>query len=469
MLEFVKKPVFFWSAACFLLFFMLGAADLWTQEWRWADIIWRMQTSHDYWHPNLAGKPYYDKPLLSYWLMAATTQITGLNEWGLRLPSVLSGLLVLFSTMGIGKIIFNQSTARLAGWLLLTSYYFVFWSRIASADMLNVAGMMFALFWYFSRKTKPGFYTYSIFFLILAAACLVKGLVAAVLVALVILPDLIITKTWKRHLNGSFFLSMLLGVVVYLLPFLLAQQHANNDNSLYLVYRENILRFFAPFDHKDPWYSYFLYLPLYLLPWSIFAIFLLLRHGKILLKAKFSNLQQKGFFVAAVVLFMFFTLSGSRRSYYILPLVPLVILWIAAQIQVLQIKKVITRCIAAFYMILLAWFACLQPLYYHYYGLKPLALKLQQQAVALAPWSQWHVVMLATDDRIGFYLQPAKPAISFRSYSDLGDINKILISPVLIVTDAKHEAELKQKMQKEEVKNISIHEGKNKFSIWFVY
>ncbi|MBI5447148.1 MAG: glycosyltransferase family 39 protein [Gammaproteobacteria bacterium] len=454
---YLNKTALFWIAACALLFLMLGSADLWTQEWRWADIIWRMRASGDYLHPHLAGQPYYDKPLLSYWMMLATTRIFGLNEWGLRLPSALAGLLVLFSTRGIGNIIFDSSTAKLAAWLLLTSYFFVFWSRVASADMLNVAGILFALYWYFSKKHTPSFFSYTVFFSILASTCLIKGLIAAAVVFFVVATDLSWTHTWKQQFNNRFLLGLLIGIGLYITPFLLAHQSGSHENSLYLVYRENILRFFSPFDHKDPWYSYFLYLPFYLLPWILVAAFSLTKKR---IPWPTLNAQQKAFLISILLLFLFFTLSGSRRSYYILPLVPLCSLWIAKQLRTAHLEKFAARAIIVMYGLLLTWFAYFQPHYYQQHGLKPLAQQIKQQAQHLAPWQNWHAIMIATDDRLGFYLQTATPPLSFRSYHDVQDKKALLKGPVIIITTPEISATFPK-----EGKIIPPHQH-DKFSIW---
>ena len=90
-------------ASILLLFVFLGARDLWTQEHRWAEIVAAMFARQDFLHPYLDGNRYYDKPLLSYWLISFFTWITGgLTTWTLRLPSALSGILAIWSIYRIG-------------------------------------------------------------------------------------------------------------------------------------------------------------------------------------------------------------------------------------------------------------------------------------------------------------------------------------------------------------------------------
>ncbi len=83
------------------------------------------------------------------------------------------------------------------------------------------------------------------------------------------------------------------------------------------MWRENVLRFVRPFDHIEPPYAYVKHTLVFFLPWTLILIAALWHmHGK------GYNQQYRWVIISAVTIFLFFTLSGSRRSYYILPLVP---------------------------------------------------------------------------------------------------------------------------------------------------
>lgn len=323
------KVLYLLIAALFLLLGMLGGREIWTQEHRWADIVFNMFYYHDFLHPMLDGRDYYDKPLLSYWLIAGISFVTGhLSLWAMRIPSALAGLLAVWSIYRLGVQIKDKSLGLLSGWLLLTTFYFVFWARVSSADMLNLAGSLFAVAWYADHRNNTTLFGYTVFFLILAITALCKGLVGPAVAVLAIVPDLILQHSWKKHLNGRVFIAMLPAILVYILPFWASSHFGNQalayqENGLMLVYRENVMRYFEPFDHKGPIYTYLLYLPIYLLPWALFfipALFYLKSRWKNL------NLNTKWIGWATLLLFLFFTLSGSRRSYYVLPMVPFAIL-----------------------------------------------------------------------------------------------------------------------------------------------
>lgn len=403
-------------AASLMLFFALGTRELWTQEWRWANISWNMIYSGDFFHPILAGAPYYDKPLLSYWLMIACSYLVGgLNEWALRLPSALAGLLSIWSTYRIGTVVINKKCGLLAGWMLATSYFFIFWARTANADLLNLAGILLAVQWYFENKHKNNFITYFVFACILSVTALFKGLIGVIIPLLVILPDLLTNREWKKHCRWSLLFAVAAATLIYLIPFYISTLSKNpqyQENGLYLVYRENILRYFTPFDHQGPIYLYFIYLPLYLLPWTLFllpAIYSLpSRWNKI-------NSGSRWAVWSSALVFLFLTCSGSRRNYYVLPLVPFVVLMIADWFT--MSSETGTRLKWASYFLVLGFlvsflsFGVVQPLYYMGGGLRPFAKEVQTSADTVHSWKNWKIVFLDARSKISLYLKPSAPIV----------------------------------------------------------
>ncbi|MGH8450229.1 ArnT family glycosyltransferase, partial [Pseudomonas sp.] len=305
------------SVSALLLLLGLGARDLWGPETRWANITLQMLQSGDYFDPYLKGTPYYDKPLPSYWLITGFANLMGgLGPWSLRLSSVISAWLSIWLVYLIGERLFRKGTGLIAGWMLATTFYFLFWARVATADVLTVCGVLAAVWWYWRGPDDTRLGRYTVFFLLLAATSLFKGLIGFVLPGLVLLPHLLSEHRYKRHLNLRLLMAMVIAGAFYAIPFVLSHLYGAptyGANGLELVFRENVVRFFDPFDHMGPIYTYLIYLPAYTLPWApcwVLGLWLAVRHWR-------DTPPNTRWLVWGLgLLFVFFTASGSRRSYY---------------------------------------------------------------------------------------------------------------------------------------------------------
>ncbi len=316
------------ALAALLFLARLGTRALWSEELRWAEIPREMVRSGDYFRPTINGHEYYDKPLGSYWLVLGAAWLTGdVDEGAARLPCALSGLLAVALLMLLARRLYDVPTAALAGLVLATSFSFVFFARHASADLETVAGELAALLLFLRNEERPRGWWVLFLWLIMALTSLTKGLLGFAL-PLAVLGTWSCLPTdaawWQRFrwlLNGKTLLAAALAVAVYLAPFAVSIGRTGSWSGLELVYRENVQRFFSTHNHRGPVYLYAYVIFGLLAPWSVFLPAALVRaHG------------QRGDRFALVYFwatFVFFTLSSSRRSYYLVPILPAAALLIA--------------------------------------------------------------------------------------------------------------------------------------------
>ncbi|WP_160286072.1 ArnT family glycosyltransferase [Pseudomonas knackmussii] len=402
----------------------LGAREVWGPEARWADIALQMLQSHDYFDPYLMGGAYYDKPLLSYWLITAPASLFGLNHWTLRLSSVLAAWASIWLVYLLGEQLFRKGTGLIAGWLLATTFYFAFWARVATADLVTVCGILAALLLYWRNPDDTRFSRYLGFWLLLTLTSLFKGLIGFVLPALVLLPHLLGEGRWRKHCNLRFLAALLVSAVVYFIPFLLSHlygQPTYGESGLYLVFRENVVRFFHPYDNFGPIYTYLIYLPVYTLPWAPFwmaGLWLALRNWKGL------EPNVRWLVWALGLLFLFFTASGSRRSYYVLPLVPFAQLlaawWIVRRLEARQSAgRGWAWAFGGVAILLLLVLGVIYPWSNGGGGVITFADQVRSQATRQAPWPQWQVVIVDGDNKLPMYLQgTSEPFFYVRDSAD---------------------------------------------------
>ena len=314
--------ILFWTAAVLMLFLNLHMGGLRGSEGRWAEVVRTMFLTGDFLHPMINFEPYFDKPLFSYWAIAAGSAVCGgeVTELLIRIPSALAGLVTLWATRLIASRYTGKTTGFFAGWILLTAYSFAFWGRLGEADMLNLAFGTLAVGWYVLKREQSDFSAYLVFGLLCAVGGQTKGLSAVAVPVLAVLTDLALSRSWKKHLNWKITAAVLISLGVYLTPFLLAALKKDySDNGLALVFQENIQRFFNSLDHKQPWYAYFIHLPQLFLPWTPFLILALIAGIR---RWKTATENDRWILSSIGVIFLVFSLSDSKRVYYILPILP---------------------------------------------------------------------------------------------------------------------------------------------------
>ncbi len=126
-------------------------------EARYTAAVREMVTQGDYLIPHFNAQPRYQKPILYYWLQAASVRLFGVNEVAARFPSAVAVLLTALLVYGFLLHVFRRTpcdarrerTYALCGALAtLTMPLLAIWSRSAVTDpalTLFTAGAMLAL------------------------------------------------------------------------------------------------------------------------------------------------------------------------------------------------------------------------------------------------------------------------------------------------------------------------------------
>lgn len=308
-------------AAALVLIWGLGVMPLWGSEARWALICRHIYRSGEIFSPLIGDSLYWDKPLLSYWLALPFAYISsGVSEAVIRVPSVISALLLLYFTFDLARMWFGTRTALLSTAVLLTSYGFVFWARNAQVEMLNAFFILFSIRYFLKHKSDVKHSWLYVFGIIMAVGANMKGLPAYGVPVFSIIFLLTVKKEWPSALTlRSCIATAILSLAVYLAFPLAASYFTKSWDPLQLVWHENVVRFFEPFDHKGPVWTYFIRIFDLAAPWSLLLPAALIH---LLPKYKKQPASVKEMLALFGGVFIFFTISGSRRSYYLLPIIP---------------------------------------------------------------------------------------------------------------------------------------------------
>ena len=334
------------ALAALLFFARLGTPSLWRSEFLWAEITREMRLTHDCFWPAIMGRVYYDKPLGTYWLVLASTLVTGrLDETACRIPSALAGLMAIGLLILLARRLYDWRTGLLSGFILGTSFSFVFWSRTASADVETITGELGALLLFMRyEERQDGWWTMGLW-LIMAATSLIKGLLGFVLPIMIIGLFCVCAEGWRelgerlRHgpfggrirwviarnrwlFNRQAPVAIPIGLAFYGWPFLTSLELAGSNQGLRMVWRENVVRFFHPFDHRNPLYLYCGAIFALMAPWSMLLPAALAQAHQDRRRGLEPMRSDRFILIFFWATFVFFTASGSRRGYYLLPILP---------------------------------------------------------------------------------------------------------------------------------------------------
>ncbi len=305
-----------------------------------------MLATHNYFWPTINGRVYYDKPLGSYWLVIWSTYVSGgMNELAARLPCAIAGVLGVAFLMMLARRLYDSRTAIVSGVILATSFSFVFFSRNASADVETLTGELAALLIFLKYEERQDGWWVVGLWIIMALTSLTKGLLGFVLPIMVIGLYCTLAEGWRTFgdailhgaigtrirwiiehnrwlFNWKSIPAIAIGIAIYSFPFWFSKQVEGSDKGLQMVWRENVVRFFHPFDHRGPVYLYVYVIFALMAPWAMLLPAALVEaHAR-----RRENIEPSRSDRFALVYFwatfVFYTISGSRRSYYILPILP---------------------------------------------------------------------------------------------------------------------------------------------------
>ena len=146
----------------------------------------------------LNGVPRYDKPILSYWLQAASAWAFGFNEFALRLHSALAAMVWVLLTYRFALKLYGREDALNAAIVTATAIGVSFIGRAATADaILNaaLAGALFAQFmWLKEGRARDLYFAWAG----MALGFLTKGPVAVAIPLLTALLYLSSRGEWRR-------------------------------------------------------------------------------------------------------------------------------------------------------------------------------------------------------------------------------------------------------------------------------
>lgn len=224
----------------------------------------------DFLSTYLNGQPRYDKPILSYWLQAASLAAFGVDEFAFRLPSALAATAWTLLVFLFGRRVADTRRGMLAALLMATSLAVTVIGKAATADaLLNLllAASLMSVYLYQREGRRVWLYAAAA---AMGLGFLTKGPVAVAIPAGVSLLYCASRGEWRIWLRlaadwRAWGLFLLIAAPWYVV------QYAREGEGFFLSFflRHNLGRFRQPLEgHGGGWWYYLPVLLVGMLPYT---------------------------------------------------------------------------------------------------------------------------------------------------------------------------------------------------------
>ena len=306
---------------------------------QFAVMAMRMVQENDYLNIIKGPIEYLDKPHMHFWLAALSFKIFGIHDWVYRLPGILALLLGAYSCYGLGKLLYNTNTGKLAALIFMTAQTIVLANIDVRTDAVLTGFTIFAI-WQLAAYVKSK----SLSHIALGAfgagiAFSTKGQIALLAIGLPLICHLFYTRKWRVLFNWR----VLVGLLVFAItiaPMLYAYYHqfdvhpekiirGTSDRSgiLFIFWEQSFERLVGEGMGKNSGdYFFFFHTFLWIfLPWTVLGIVALGSRLKALFKARYAYDKKYEFLTLGGIVLVFFIISFAqfKLPHYLNILMPL--------------------------------------------------------------------------------------------------------------------------------------------------
>lgn len=301
-------------------FWLYGLTDL--DEGFYGAVTMNMIRDREWIVPLYNGTPWFEKPILSYWLAIPFLWL-GPSDLGARLPSFLCTIATIWVIFRFAQRHYGDKVALLSSLIYATSLLVVGIGRMMLTDGPFNLCLVLALTLFFDSLvySRVSLRLWSAF--ALGLSMLAKGPVGPAFFVLIFVILAISIRELRPSFKGGWIIGSLifmLTVSTWYLPVYLRQP--DTFVSDFLI-KQNIGRFRGgDTAHGVEWYLDPIYFPLILAfnfgPWLLSIQYKRMKQG---IETDHSPNVTRFLWIWALVVLVFFTISGTKLPHYILPAV----------------------------------------------------------------------------------------------------------------------------------------------------
>jgi 4-amino-4-deoxy-L-arabinose transferase-like glycosyltransferase len=210
----------------------LGSFEIRGEEGRRILPAIAMLQSGNYLVPEVGGEPYFRKPPLINWLIAASFNLSHLrNEWAARAPSVFAVLLVAIAFVTVAKNSLGPLGSTIAALVWLTNVGMMQKGRLIEIEALYVSLSALAVICWLAwwQQERSRWLTWVVPWILLGLGLLAKGPANLVFFYAVVLAVVWKSRNWRSLIHPAHLLGVIVMLAIFAawaIPLLQASSHS---------------------------------------------------------------------------------------------------------------------------------------------------------------------------------------------------------------------------------------------------
>lgn len=184
---------------------------------QYAEISREMLESGSYLQIFDRGRDYLDKPPFLFWISALGMKIFGVNNFGFKFPSILFALWGIYATYRLGRLLYDESTGRMAALILGTCQGMFLMTNDIRTDTVLTSWVVTAIWMIREAEQQRRWYYVLGGSLAIACGMMSKGPIALFVPLFAFGTDWLMRREWRRIFSVHHLLDAAL-IALFLLP-----------------------------------------------------------------------------------------------------------------------------------------------------------------------------------------------------------------------------------------------------------
>ena len=304
-------------------FIHLGYNDIWNpNEGFYADCVRNMLETGNFLDFYFNGELRFNKPPMTYWAMAVSAWLFGLNEFFLRFPIILFTIGSVWLTYLTGKKIYNQHAGFISALAMALSLQFLANSRYATPEVPLTFFFTLTMYWFIKGYLdKSSRYLY-LSYVALGLTILTKGFPYLIIIPAIIIfyiflkANFKLKQTWKELWSLKVHIGIPVATIIGF-SWLFYSYMKFGDEFLEILSRETLERAFSP-DDDNSLVAVLFYFPSVMV-WGFLPYSIVFYTGFFFFILKKKLLQENAFAISwFLVMIVIFSVARFKLPTYII-------------------------------------------------------------------------------------------------------------------------------------------------------